>query len=271
MPSYVITGVSKGLGWEFLRQLSSDANNTVIGIVRDKPGTDKRVSEELKGRSNISILQADMVDYDALERAAADAARILGGRLDYLISNAGYVSMFDFASPLGVLGSTPRELEDDLLKSLRTNAIGNIHLYNLFMPLILEGQVKKVINISTGHADMELVRKYDIDVAPLYSISKTAMDMVTSKFSAQYREAGVLFLGISPGAVDVGRSGELTEEQQKAMMDMFQKFQRFAPHFTGPATPESSVRSVIGVWEKCSVENGDGGAVLSHLGNRQWL
>lgn len=53
--------------FEFLRQISNDTNNLVIGIVRDKPTTEKRVAGELGGRSNIHILQADVTDYDALK------------------------------------------------------------------------------------------------------------------------------------------------------------------------------------------------------------
>ena len=39
----------------------------MVGIVRDKLGTEKRVAEELGGRSNITILQADITVYDQLK------------------------------------------------------------------------------------------------------------------------------------------------------------------------------------------------------------
>jgi hypothetical protein len=47
--------------------------------------------------------------------------------------------------------------------------------------------------------------------------------------------------------------------------------QKFAPDFKGPSTPPDAVRDVINVWEKCSIENGDGGAYLSHHGDKNWL
>ncbi|KAI0875483.1 hypothetical protein GGS24DRAFT_455417 [Hypoxylon argillaceum] len=55
MPSYVVTGVSSGLNFEILRQVSADPS-TVVGIVRNKPSTAKKVAEELVGCSNIHIL-----------------------------------------------------------------------------------------------------------------------------------------------------------------------------------------------------------------------
>ena len=52
---------------------------------------------------------------------------------------------------------------------------------------------------------------------------------------------------------------------------MLQTWQKYAPDFKGPASAESSVKDVLSVIDKCSVENGDCGAILSHLGTKQWL
>ncbi|KAI8965611.1 putative short chain dehydrogenase [Daldinia sp. FL1419] len=273
MPSYVITGVSKGLGYELLRQLSQDPNDIVIGLVRDKPTTVKKISEDstLNGRSNFHILQADLIDYDSLKASAAEAARITGGSLDYLIGNAGYVSQFDSYEPLSVLGTQPKRLEDDLNKLINVHVTGNIHLINLFMPLILKGQKKKVIIFSSGLADEELTRKHDIDLSALYSISKAASNMAVAKFSALYRKDGVLFLSISPGIVEVGHYTNTAPEDMEKLQAGFAKFLEYAPHFAGPETPESSIKKTRSVWENASVEKGDGGAFVSHFGNKQWL
>jgi hypothetical protein len=49
------------------------------------------------------------------------------------------------------------------------------------------------------------------------------------------------------------------------------KFVEYAPHFQRPLTPEESVTAVLSVMNKASIANGDGGAFISHLGNKQWL
>lgn len=51
---------------EFVRQLSSDSNNTVVGLVRNKTDTEKRLGEDA-ARKNLHILEADLVDPDAIE------------------------------------------------------------------------------------------------------------------------------------------------------------------------------------------------------------
>ncbi|KAI0484697.1 hypothetical protein GGR56DRAFT_680336 [Xylariaceae sp. FL0804] len=273
MPSYLITGVSRGLGWEFLRQISQDPSNTAIGTVRDKTTTDRKVSEELSARSNIHILQADITDYDALKKAAVDTAAITGGSLDYLVVNAAYISYFDEFANLGELGNKPAELDAELTTYLRTNVVANVHVINVFMPLILRGGVRKVIALASGHADADFVAGYDVDVAPLYAISKAALNVAVAKFAARYRRDGVLVMSISPGIVDVGRAGgvELTADQMQVAEAFGQKVLRYEPQFKGPTKPESAVRDVIAVWEKASIENGDSGTFVSHYGNKRWV
>lgn len=53
--------------WEFLKQTSSNPENTVIGIVRNKPPTDERVAKELSARPNITILQADLTRFESIK------------------------------------------------------------------------------------------------------------------------------------------------------------------------------------------------------------
>lgn len=63
----------------------------------------------------------------------------------------------------------------------------------------------------------------------------------------------------------------VTEKQAQTLASMSAKFQQYAPHFTGPITPEESVKAVISVFEKASIANGDNGSFVSHLGTKQWL
>ncbi|KAK4110257.1 NAD(P)-binding protein [Canariomyces notabilis] len=273
MPSYVITGVSRGLGYEFLRQYSSEPESLVIGLVRNKAETDKKVSEDpdLKTRSNIHILQADITDYNALKQAAADTAKFTGGSVDCLIANAGYVPKFDAVDGIGDLGDSPEELTKTMRDLFEINVLGNIHFFNLFMPLILKGEVKKVITITSGYGDIEITKNFDLEASPLYSVSKAAANMVIAKFSAQYKKDGILFLSVCPGVAEVGHFSGLTERQQQRVGAVAAKFMEYAPHWKGPQTPEQSVAAVRSVIANASIEKGNGGDYVSHFGNKQWL
>ncbi|KAI1748626.1 hypothetical protein F4782DRAFT_542673 [Xylaria castorea] len=271
MPSYVITGVSKGLGWEFLKKISSDPSNTVIGIVRNKPLVEKRVAEELGSRRNITILTADITKYDELKTAAADTAAVTGGSLDYLIANAAYLTEIGTYDDIGTIGQEPQKLSDEFRKSMEANVLANIHLYNLFMPLILQGTTKKVVAISSGIADIDWINDYGIPALSLNAMSKAALNVVTAKFNAQYKKDGVLFLSVCPGFVDTGHFIEPTPEQQIKMNMMMESYLKYSPSFKGPITPTESIEAVLSVVGNASIEKGDGGRFLSHFGNKKWL
>lgn len=92
--------------------------------MRNKPPTDKRVKEELSERSNITILEAELTSHDAIkvrenacergvedvivakskyQKAAESSVAVTGGKVDYIIANAGYVPTWDMFQGLDVL------------------------------------------------------------------------------------------------------------------------------------------------------------------------
>ncbi|RYP37875.1 hypothetical protein DL767_002747 [Monosporascus sp. MG133] len=271
MSTYVIAGASRGLGFEMLRQLSSDPKNTVISLARDPSSAKEKVSAELPDRSNVHILAGDLTNYDSLKTAADETSAITGGSLDYLIANAAIMTPVDAYSPIGEI--SPKDAADALNKSIETNVIGNIYLNDVFLPLILKGNAKKIITITSGMADLDFINQFDIQIAALYAASKAASNVITAKYSAQYKKQGVLFISISPGVVDTGNfnPASLSPEQLEGLQGMFAGFQKYAPNFKGPVPREQAVRDVIKVWENASIEKGDGGAFVSHLGNKQWI
>ncbi|KAL9087240.1 MAG: hypothetical protein Q9165_006734 [Trypethelium subeluteriae] len=272
MSVYVITGVSKGIGFEFVKQLSEDPENLVVGIVRDKATTERKVAAELGGRSNVHILHGDLTSHTSLKQAAADTAKIVDKRgIDYLVANGAFLSHFDAYDPIGVIGEQVEELEDVSSKLFQTNVVGNIHLFNLFLPLVMKGRVKKVITISSGAADLDFINNFDIEISTLYAASKAAMNIVVGKFNAQYKKDGVLFVSISPGAVDVGQYANVTPEQTQGLMGFMDKLSTYAPHFKGLTPVDEAIRNVRSTWERISIDTGYAGAFISQFGNKRWL
>ena len=93
-----------------------------------------------------------------------------------------------------------------MVRLYQANAVANVHLFNLYMPMILKGSTKKIIAISSGHADIDLVPRYNLAVSGSYAVSKAALNMIVAKFSAEYRKHGVLVMSVSPGVADTGNN-----------------------------------------------------------------
>ena len=64
--------------------------------------------------------------------------------------------------------------------------------------------------------------------------------------------------------------GTVSEENLKKLGGMAAKFAKYAPHMTGLTTVEDSVHDVMNVVEHATIET-NGGLMVSHFGNKQWL
>ncbi|KAL6230572.1 hypothetical protein BDW75DRAFT_234289 [Aspergillus navahoensis] len=217
------------------RQLASKPDNTIIGLVHNRSETEKIVTEEVPRRDNVHIIQGYFTDYASLQAATTETAKITDGSLGYFIANAGVISHFERKNTTA--------LEEDLTHLFKVNLIGNIRLFNAFIPLLQRGTVKKVIAISTGQATLDMLPKLNTEVASMYAISKAGLNTAIAKFSAQYGEKGFLFMSVYPGIVDTGIP--LTE-----LMRMLSSFSEYAPHLKVPASVEDTVRDVISVTDR---------------------
>ncbi len=106
-----------------------------------------------------------------------------------------------------------------------TNVVGTIHLFDYFVPLLQKGTAKKAIALTSGLADIEPARLYDLEIGPSYSVSKAALNMAVAKFSAQYRKEGILFMSISPGVVDTGNQ-KLADRMSPSVPNQFTNVSR---------------------------------------------
>ena len=102
MPNYLIVGASRGLGFGFLQVLASNPSNTIIGLVRDKAATKKRLATD--GLTKVHIVEADMTDRESLDRAAKETEKLLDGKgIDVMINNGPYISQVTAWSTLADL------------------------------------------------------------------------------------------------------------------------------------------------------------------------
>jgi NAD(P)-dependent dehydrogenase (short-subunit alcohol dehydrogenase family) len=208
MPSYVVIGASRGIGYAFLQQLALDPNNIIIGTAR-KAGT-TREQVEKDGLKNVAIVEADLLSRENLKKAAAEVSKLTNGSLDYLVLNGAYQNIEISSIFLDEFDKEPEKLYEDLEVGWKTNVVGLIYAINAFLPLIKKGHAKKVVAISTGMADLDLITKYDIWEAPAYSIQKAALNTMIAKYAARYGwSEGILFMSVSPGFVNTGRAREL--------------------------------------------------------------
>ncbi|KAJ7361143.1 hypothetical protein DFH08DRAFT_366475 [Mycena albidolilacea] len=265
MSSYVITGASRGIGLEFVRQLSANSENKVFALVRNKATATKLKN---LARNNITILEADVTDGKALQLAAAEVSKATDNKLDYLINNAGATT--DPGLTLDQFPD-PEAVEKDLVENFRTNAISVVHSTNAFLPLLKNGSAKKVLTVGSALGDSELTLKAEVTARAGYSIAKAALNLVVAKYAAQYKAQGFVFLSINPGSVDTSADA-ISEPSAGTIAEntaLFKAITTNLPNHKGRITPEESVRLQLEVFNRWTVE--ETGAFVSQHGSKKFV
>jgi NAD(P)-dependent dehydrogenase (short-subunit alcohol dehydrogenase family) len=206
MTTTLITGASKGLGYETARQLVA-AGHTVYAGARD-PERGRRAAEELGAR----FIQLDVTD-DASVAAAAKTIEADGG-LDVLVNNAGIEGR---TQDNGIIAAAD-ETAGHMQALFDTNVFGIVRMLHAFLPLLARSAAPVVVNLSSG-----LSRTADLanPGGPVhfypgvaYPASKTAVNMVTVQYAKAF--PGIKINAVDPGytATDLnGGTGTQTAEQ----------------------------------------------------------
>lgn len=77
---------------------------------------------------------------------------------------------------------------------------------NAFLPLLRQGQEKKVVYITSAAGDIEFTRHTEMPTMLGYCISKAAGNLLMAKYAAELKADGIVTLSLSPGwvATDAG-------------------------------------------------------------------
>jgi hypothetical protein len=62
-----------------------------------------------------------------------------------------------------------------------------------------------------------------------------------------------------------------TPEQIQSLVGFMGKISTYAPDFKGASPVDKAIPAIRLTWEKASIDNGYGGAFISHFGNKQWI
>jgi NAD(P)-dependent dehydrogenase (short-subunit alcohol dehydrogenase family) len=172
----------------------------VVGLVRTPDTVQKRLETDYM--QSVHLVAGDMADNDSLVAAAAKTEKFTGGSVDYLIINGVYTNPSEsFLFPSEFSGKEEL-LTNSMTQSLKVNVLGVVFSINAFLPLVRKSKIKKIIVISTGLADRDMVEKSTISFLLTYCSMKAALNMVVAKYAVELKSEGILLLALSPGLVN---------------------------------------------------------------------
>jgi len=238
MPSYFITGASRGLGLSFAEKLLESPNNIVIASARNisAEGLKALAAKGLPGK--LYTVTLDVTDYDAYAGAVAETEKFLPNGLDYLIVNAGVDLQTNAAF---ANGTTDLKLFEEELK---INVIAPVATTRAFTPLLNKGTAKKVLYLTTEMGSLTNSEKVPF-LSDTYSVGKAGLNMVVRKYGAALRALGspIILINVYPGWIQTTELG----------LGLKEYFDKYAP--TYPRTSlEEGVNGTLHVLHTSTAE-----------------
>lgn len=167
----LVTGANRGLGYAISEKLAG-LGMQVIVAARDL-AAGEQAAAELRGRGLWA--RAEHLDLASPDSAAACADRLhrAGLQVDVLVNNAGIEIK-------GHLLETPLAAFRD---SLEVNLLGALSLCHAFVPAMLGRGYGRIVNVSSLYSSLTI----RLPGAAAYSVSKTALNMLTVQLSLELR------------------------------------------------------------------------------------
>lgn len=188
----LVTGANRGLGKETARQLAEKGCRVIL-TSRSESG--REVAEAFREQGlDVIYHQLDVVDGQSIAELA-EYVKENCDRIDVLINNAG-IHYDTFQNTLNADFAIVEE-------ALRVNALGPWRVSKALIPLLKKSKASCIVNVSSSSGSFA----DSWPGTPAYSMSKTALNMLTVKMAADLEGTNVKVNSVCPGWVRTAMGG----------------------------------------------------------------
>lgn len=221
MANILITGSSRGIGLEFVKQLTETTKTVshIFALCRD-PSNAKVLQDFAQKHSDVHVLKCNVADTDQHKEVVQHVQQHVGkGGFNLLINNAGVLARDTVATVT----------ENNLIQSFKVNAMAPLLFTKAFLPLLSLGDVNHtpsrvgksmVINISSQLGSIEESNGGYTS----YRLSKAALNMATKSLSVELKTSEIFVMALHPGWVKTEMGGpdawHTTEESVERMLNV---------------------------------------------------
>lgn len=200
MKRILVTGSSRGLGLEFVKQLL-EKGNQIIACNRNPLKYPDLLELKNKFEDKLVLIDLDVSSKDSIDNAFTLISKEVDG-LEILINNAGI--RFGGEKYCDELGKLHKE---DFCNIFSVNTVAPVLIVEKFLPLIRNGRNPVIVNISSTSGSIG--RRSRKGGGYSYGASKAALNMITKSLSIDLEEDSITVISMHPGWVKT--SMEYTE------------------------------------------------------------
>jgi 3-oxoacyl-[acyl-carrier protein] reductase len=206
MATALITGASQGIGACIAKRLAQDGFNIAINYFpseNDKANAEGVAKECREFGIEAEIFPANVSSYSDCE-TMVKAVKDRFGTIDALVNNAGITKD----------GLTARMKEEDYDAVISVNQKSVFNMMKLVGSIMMKQRSGAVVSMAS------VVGMYGNAGQLNYSASKGAVISMTKTFAKEFASRGIRANAVAPGFVRTPMTDALTEEQQKAMLNL---------------------------------------------------
>jgi len=201
MPTILITGTSRGLGLEAVRQYAAEGWQ-VLACARDPTAATALLELATAHPGQIRPLTLDVADHAAIERLAE---QLEGTAIDVLLNSAGTMGGGSFARDGLAFGSFGQSDFADWERVFRLNVTGPMKMCESFVHHVARSEQKKIITLTSMLGSVALNR---IGGLYAYRASKAAVNALMKSLSIDLAKThGIIATALHPGWVRTDLGG----------------------------------------------------------------
>ena len=154
MPTILITGTSRGLGLEFVRQYAA-SGWTILACARQPSGSTELMTVAAANPQRVRLLALDVEDHAAIERTAHE---LEGTPIDVLLNSAGIMGNGSFATEGIAFGRFGQSDFADWERVFRVNVIAPMKMAEAFVGHVASSDQKKIVTLTSMLGSVALNR-----------------------------------------------------------------------------------------------------------------
>ncbi|MEO8904672.1 MAG: 3-oxoacyl-ACP reductase family protein [Polyangiaceae bacterium] len=197
----LVTGGSRGIGRAASEALAKQGAHVVINYVSNEGAAREVAAGIERAGGKAEILQFDVANGEAAEKAITEVAKRLG-RLDILVASAG----------VAIDGLLLRLKDEDFDRILAINVKGAVYCARAAIRTMMRAKVGRIVFLSSVVGEMGNAGQVS------YSASKAALLGVTKTLAREYASRGITVNAVTPGFIDTDMTSALTDEQKSSML-----------------------------------------------------
>jgi NAD(P)-dependent dehydrogenase (short-subunit alcohol dehydrogenase family) len=201
MAVVLITGINSGMGFATAKKLLQQGHS-ILGTVRNQENSKIEVDnlKKLAG-GKLTIYEMNLVSLQSVKNCARQISET-NNQIDVFIFNAGIMT-------------PPYSMTENGFESqFQVNYLGHYYLFSLLKNLLLNGELKKVISISSLSSEKGVnatisdferdihCKKGVYDAMKCYRESKLAQILFTAELHNRFSKDGLKSYAVHPGVVN---------------------------------------------------------------------